>query len=120
MRMLSAMSSLIIVVLSASAISAQSSQSASFQSVPRLINITGAFRPVDGLPPAPVETVTLSIYADAEGGAPLWQETQQVTIDAQGRYSLLLGATHPDGIPAAVFGGEAAAQWLGIRLRAAG
>ena len=58
------------------------------------------------------ETVTLSIYADAEGGAPLWQETQTIAVDAEGRYSLLLGAASPDGIPAAVFGCEAA-QWLG-------
>ncbi len=81
-------------------------------SVPRLIKITGVFRPADGLPVGPVETVTLSIYADPEGGAPLWQETQTIPIDAQGRYALLLGATGPEGIPAAVFGGEAA-HWLG-------
>src|SRR5262245_21177551 len=67
-------------------------QSAQDQSVPRLINITGVFRPADGQPAGPVATVTLSIYADQQGGAPLWQETQTVALDAQGRYSLLLGA----------------------------
>src|SRR3954463_12307542 len=45
---------------------AQSAQSESPASVPRLINITGGFRPADGQPPAAVETVTLAIYADAE------------------------------------------------------
>jgi Chaperone of endosialidase len=117
MRLLSALSSL-IVVLSSSAISAQPSQSVS-QSVPRLINITGVFRPADGLRAGPVETVTLSIYADPEGGVPLWQETQTVAIDAQGRYSLLLGATGPDGIPAAVLGGDSA-HWLGRVFERAG
>ena len=31
------------------------------QSVPRLINITGVFRPADGQPPAAVETAKLAI-----------------------------------------------------------
>jgi hypothetical protein len=118
MRLLSAVLSLIVVVLFSSAISAQSPQLVS-QSVPRLVNITGVFRPADGLLAGPAETITLSIYADPEGGVPLWQETQTVAIDAQGRYSLLLGATSPDGIPAAVFGGEAA-HWLGRVFERAG
>ncbi len=99
MRLLSAMSSIIIVMLSISAISAQSLQSLSSQSVPRLINVTGVFRPANGQPAGGAETVTLSIYADQQGGTPLWQETQTVALDAEGRYALLLGATRPDGIP---------------------
>src|SRR5262249_14330171 len=43
-------------------------------------------------------------------GAPLFQETQQVTLDDRGRYSVVLGAAHADGIPASVF---ASGQWLG-------
>src|SRR3954468_21740727 len=98
---------------------AQSAQSESPASVPRLINITGVFRPADGAPPAAVETVTLAIYAEAEGGAPLWQETQSVTIDDRGRYSLLLGATSRGGIPPELFG-SSAAHWLGTRFERAG
>ena len=52
-------------------------------SVPRLINISGVFQPADGQPASAVETVTLSIYAEAEGGAPLWQETQTIAIEAR-------------------------------------
>ena len=107
------------IVVSASAISAQSSQSVSSPSVPRLINISGVFRPADGQPASAVETVTLSIYADPEGGAPLWQETQTIALDGQGRYSLLLGATQADGIPAAVFG-TGDAKWLGTVFERAG
>ena len=119
MRLLSAMSLLIVVVVSASAISAQSSQSVSSASVPRLINISGVFRPANGQPASAVETVTLSIYADSEGGAPLWQETQTIALDGQGRYALLLGATQADGVPAALFGtGEA--KWLGTVFERAG
>jgi len=107
---------ILLVLLSPLTALAQVSQE---PSVPRLINITGVFRPADGQPPAAVETVTLAIYADPTGGAPLWQETQTVALDDKGRYSLLLGATRPDGIPAEVFGGEAA-HWLGTVFERAG
>ena len=112
------LSSAIIVVLSAAAIFAQS-QLVSSQSVPRLVNVTGVFRPADGQPAGAVETITLSIYVDQHGGPPLWQETQTVAVDAQGRYSLLLGATRPEGIPADVFGADAA-HWLGTVFQRAG
>src|SRR6478735_2130788 len=81
------------------------------QPVPRLITISGVYRPADGQPFATVETVTLSVYADQQGGTPLFQETQQVTLDDRGRYSVVLGAAHTDGIPPAIF--AAGAQWLG-------
>jgi len=60
-----------------------------------------------------VEVVTLGVYAEQQGGAPLWQETQSIDVDAAGRYALLLGATETDGIPLDVFAsGEA--RWLGM------
>ena len=89
-------------------------QGAQTAAVPRVINLTGVFQPVDGQPPRAVETVTLAIYAEPTGGTPLWQETQSVAVDTKGRYALLLGATAPDGIPAAVL--AAGAQWLGTKF----
>jgi hypothetical protein len=97
------------LLISSRAALAQSAQ-ADASAVPRVMNVTGVFRPADGQPPAAVETVTLSIYADPEGGTPVWQETQQVTLDERGRYTVLLGATRADGIPAAVM--ATGAQWL--------
>ena len=67
--------------------------------MPRLINVSGVFQPADGQPPAPVEVVTLTIYAEPEGGVPLWQEMQTVAVDKTGRFTVLLGASHPDGLP---------------------
>src|SRR5262245_43416565 len=95
-------------------------QSGPSLTVPRLIQITGAFQPVDGQPPAAVEIVTLSIYADAEGGLPLWQERQTVAIEkTTGRFSLLLGASDPAGIPTEVFvAGDA--QWMSLLFERAG
>src|SRR5437870_865047 len=113
MRLVSAALQLIVFVVCVPVVVlAQSSQTAS---VPRLVNVTGVFQPADGRPAGAVETITLSIYADQDGGAPLWQETQSVALDERGRYALLLGASTADGIPPAVFAsGEA--RWLGLRV----
>ena len=82
--------------------------SAAVMTVPRLVLVTGTFAPATGLPAAPVETVTLAVYAEETGGPPLWQETQSVVVDKAGRFTLLFGATQPDGIPREVFAsGEA-------------
>jgi hypothetical protein len=89
-------------------------QSTSPAALPRVMTITGVFQPADGQPPRPVETLTLAIYADAVGGAPLWQELQTVALDATGAYTVLLGATRPDGLPADVL--AAGAEWLGLRF----
>ena len=70
---------------------AQSAPAEPTVTVPRLIQITGVFQPADGQPPAPVEVVTLSIYAEPEGGLPVWQEQQTVAVDRTGRFTLLLG-----------------------------
>ena len=109
MRQVFAALSFITLLLLPTVASAQSAQDPS-ASVPRLITITGVYRPADGKPLASVETATFSIYADPQGGAPLWQETQQVTLDDRGRYAVVLGAAHADGIPPSVF---ASGQWLG-------
>src|SRR6476620_7119119 len=97
MRLSSAVRALLrvifVIFLSASAVFAQSSQSVSPASVTRLIKIGGVFHPADGQPAGTVESVTFSIYADPDGGVPLWQETQTIMLDEQGRYTVLLGAT---------------------------
>ena len=113
MRQLSAIRALLVlIVLAPSAIFAQSASSSSAVAVPRLINISGVFRPANGQPAGAVETVTLSIYADQQGGAPLWQETQIHRARCAGPLYAAPRRHPADGIPAAVFGsGEA--KWLG-------
>ena len=108
----------VLIILTPIASLAQTNHGEPSVSVPHLIHISGAFRPADGQPAASVETITLSIYAEPEGGLPLWQETQAVVLDEHGRYALLLGATRADGIPLAVF--TSGAQWLGIRFERLG
>ena len=55
------------------------------------------------------------IYAAQEGGEPLWAETQQVQVQLDGSYSVLLGAASPAGLPQTVFAGGAA-RWLGVSV----
>lgn len=56
-----------------------------------------------------------AIYKDQQGGEPLWQETQNVDVDAAGHYSTLLGLSSPEGVPQSIFT-SSDAQWLGIRV----
>jgi hypothetical protein len=80
----------------------------------RVLRMTGVLRSPDGSAAGPVETVTYSIYDQETDGSPLWQETQNVNVDGQGRYSLLLGAVTRDGVPPALFAaGES--RWVGVR-----
>jgi hypothetical protein len=54
-----------------------------------------------------------ALYKDQQGGAALWQETQNVTLDASGRYTVQLGSSLSGGLPLDVFtSGEA--RWLGV------
>src|SRR2546425_419851 len=78
--------------------SSSSSSSSPSVSVPRLITLSGTYRPSEGQPIGHSESVTFAIYTDEVGGTPLWQETQVVEPEASGRYTVLLGATLPDGV----------------------
>ena len=62
---------LIALLLISVPVDAQSAQEQS-ASIPRLITVTGVYRPADGTAPGTVETVTLLIYADQQGGTPLF------------------------------------------------
>jgi hypothetical protein len=63
--------------------------------------------------------ITFSIYSDAVGGTALWQESQNVQIDQQGRYATLLGMMTSAGVPPELFSsGEA--RWLGVQSQAPG
>ena len=115
---LTRVSLLSLCLLAAAAMPAQA-QSATDATVPRLVRVTSSFQPADGKPPASVETMTLSIYSEERGGAPLWQETQSVAIGPDGRFTLLLGSTHLEGLPLDLFaGGET--RWLAIHVERPG
>src|SRR5713101_7257291 len=83
--------------------------------VPRLIKFAGTLKDAQGKPLSNTVGVTFAIYKEQEGGAPLWLETQNVQLDEQGHYSVLLGATKSEGLSLELFSaGEP--RWLGVQV----
>jgi hypothetical protein len=87
--------------------------------VPKLVRFSGSFHPANGQPTQSVESVTLAVYRDQAGGDALWHEIQNVAVDADGHYSLLMGATQNEGMPLDLFSsGES--RWLGAQFNRPG
>jgi hypothetical protein len=84
--------------------------------LPRLVRFGGTVRELNGSPLTGVAGVTFALYAEQTAGAPLWQETQNVVVDSNGRYTVLLGATWPEGLPAELFTSEQA-HWVGVQVQ---
>ena len=83
--------------------------------LPRLVRFSGTAKDLNGNPLSGVIGVTFALYTGQTGGAPLWLETQNVTADSNGHYAVLLGSTHPDGLPAELFTSEQA-HWVGVQI----
>ena len=92
----------------------QNSASATSTVVPRLIKSSGTLLDEQGHPLKSPVGVTFALYAQQSGSAALWLETQNVELDANGNYSVLLGVASANGVPAELFSsGEA--RWLGVQ-----
>ena len=92
----------------------QNTASSTAVTVPHLIKFSGAIKDGAGAPKTGVVGVTFAFYKDQQGGAPLWLETQNVQADANGRYTVLLGATNSDGLPMEFFSSNEA-RWVGVQ-----
>jgi hypothetical protein len=89
--------------------------SVSAQTPPPLVRFAGVVPASAGAEPGGTATLTFAVYADQQGGTPLWTEAQTVTLDAVGHYAVVLGSTQPAGLPVDVFtSGEA--RWLGVTV----
>jgi trimeric autotransporter adhesin len=83
--------------------------------VPRMVQYSGVLKINQSTLAGRVAGVTFALYKEQEGGAPLWIETQNVTLDARGNYTVSLGSSKADGLPADLFSsGEA--RWLGVTV----
>lgn len=82
--------------------------------VPNITRFSGTLTDLNGKPLTTISGVTFSLYKDEQGGTPLWIETQNVTPDKNGRYSVVLGSSTATGLPSDLFAaGEA--RWMGVR-----
>src|SRR5262245_17467584 len=83
--------------------------------IPRFVQFSGVLEARSGDIQPGLQSITFALYRDQRGGAPLWQETQNVTVDADGRYTVLLGAGTRGGVPLELFAsGES--RWLGLQV----
>jgi hypothetical protein len=83
--------------------------------VPNLVNFSGLLTDANGKPLTGVISVTFSLYKDRQVGAAIWIESQNVQVDKTGHYSVMLGSTTSQGLPADLFSsGEA--RWLSVQV----
>jgi trimeric autotransporter adhesin len=105
----------IVVVLFCSLVGAQSTNPLQSSVVPQLVKFSGKVVDEQGSPISGILGITFSIYSAQQGGSPLWMETQNVTADAKGNYTVQLGSTQAEGLPLERFSsGEA--RWVGVRV----
>jgi len=92
-------------------------QQTSTTAVPNLINYSGTLVLSNGVGvPAKTVGVTFAIYRQQDGGAPIWLETQNVTPDSTGHYSVLLGSTRAEGVSTDLFNTQEQ-RWLGVQVQ---
>lgn len=86
--------------------------------VPRLVRFSGSLQRQSSAAQredatSTVKALTFSLFAEQTGGTALWTESQNVAVTADGKYTTMLGAATPGGIPAEMFSsGEA--RWLEV------
>jgi hypothetical protein len=98
-------------------LAAQTTSSGSASSpVPPLMQFSSVATDEGGNTLSGVVSITFSLFNNQRGGEPLWTEKQNnVQLDSTGHYSLQLGITKPNGVPATLFtSGEA--RWLSVRI----
>ncbi|MGD0571143.1 MAG: hypothetical protein ABSA78_22325 [Candidatus Sulfotelmatobacter sp.] len=82
-------------------------------SVPLVVRFSGSMKELNGTIASGTRTIAFGLYKTQTGESPLWSETQTVSLDEEGRYTVLLGAASPSGVPATAFAaGEP--QWIGV------
>jgi hypothetical protein len=81
--------------------------------VPQLVQFSGVIKDANGIPHRGLVGITFALYKEEQGDAPLWLETQNVTLDAGGHYTVMLGASTSGGLPIELFASKEA-RWLGI------
>ena len=80
--------------------------------VPELINFQGKLTDSSDKAVTSVVPMVFKFYTTATGGSPIWTETQAVTPDNEGVYSVMLGEVAPFDISFST------AYWLGVKVGA--
>ena len=82
---------------------------------PPVLKLRGVLRDHDGKRLGGVVGVLFAVYEQQQGGAPLWQEVQNIQVDTQGHFTALVGSTKREGISPELFGPQET-LWLGNQV----
>jgi Chaperone of endosialidase len=93
----------------------QSSGGPASISVPPVIQYSNVATDAGGSPLTGTVEMTFSFYNSSTGGPALWTETQNVALGSGGQYSVYLGITQKNGLPASLFN-SGQAEWLGVKI----
>src|SRR5271165_1223832 len=95
----------------------QVTQQPTTSAIPNLIRYGGVLKDANGAALASQTLgVTFALYKQQDGGVALWTETRNVTTNAVGQYSVMLGSTKPEGVTADLFS-EQEQRWLGVQVQ---
>ena len=85
--------------------------------VPNLLRYGGVLKDANGAVLASQTVgITFALYKQQDGGVALWTETRNVTTDAAGQYSVMLGSTKSEGVPAELFSDQEQ-RWLAVQVQ---
>jgi len=105
---------LLFVIVATAAAQSPPSDSAVVE-VPAVIQFSNIVLDRFGNPLTGDVAITFALYNNAQGGEPLWSETQNVELDSSGHYSVYLGITKAYGLSATLFT-TGQAHWLGVKV----
>ncbi len=107
--------SLLMTLILACLASGQNASMAAPNGVPQMISYAGVLKDGAGKVVSTTAGVTFLLYKEDQGGAPLWLETQSVSPDKSGHFTVQLGASSAHGLPSDLFqSGEA--RWLAVQI----
>jgi hypothetical protein len=104
-----------LLTFCAIAIASDPQSTAQDRQLPRLIRFHGTLLNADGSARSGVAGMLFSLYSEETAEAALWTEVKNVTVDASGNYTVLLGSEHSDGVPDDLFTTNDA-RWLGVQV----
>jgi hypothetical protein len=97
-------------------LAAQTAQVKTDMDPPGILKLRGVLRDHNGKRLAGgVVGVLFAAYEQQEGGAPLWQEVQNIEVDNQGRFTALVDPTSNGEVPPELFGPKKGI-WLGKQV----
>ena len=81
----------------------------------RVLKFRGVLKDRDGNRLKGTVGVLFAIYEQKEGGAPVWQEVQNVELNDRGVFTAQVGATNEEGVRPELFGPEKT-LWMGMQV----